>query len=67
VSNEEIIQSAFYALCESQSPSLSDDRKREALGRCWDILAAGAQQRKNHNVQTQQNNWVNGEERELSK
>ena len=67
MTSEEIIREAFFALCEYQNPSLSKDAKRAALGRCWEILAAGVRQEKNCESHNRANNWSYAEEKELAK
>lgn len=57
------IREAFDALCEHQSPSISEDRKQMALVRCWQILAAAVQADKPSRKIL--NNWVNGKESDL--
>ena len=41
MTNEEIIQAAYFAIAHSLSPSLTKAQQEEELGRCWKILSEG--------------------------
>ena len=64
MSDKEAIRAAFFALCEYQNPSLSKDKKRIALGRCWEILSNALHTEPTPSGRT--NNWSYGEEKELA-
>ena len=56
------IREAFDALCEYQSPSISEDRREMAIVRCWQILAAV---QADAPVTERLNNWEYGKEKEI--
>ena len=58
------IREAFDALCEYQSPSSSDERKKMALVRCWQVLATAIQP--GETSSNRLNNWRDGCEEELA-
>jgi hypothetical protein len=41
MSNEEIIQSAYFALARSMSPSLTKEQQKKELASCWEVLSEG--------------------------
>ena len=66
MSKEQIaIRQAFDALCDYQSPSLTNEQKNKALGRCWKILSSAVLKENSCSTGDCLNNWSYGEEKEI--
>ena len=59
MTDKETIREAFFALAESQNPSLTKDQQEKELGRCWEILfTATRANSEDEKAVDEKKNWV---------
>ena len=65
MTDRQVIQKAYLALCQYNSPSLTKKQKLDALGDCWSILSSAVLYPKPAESNNRLNSWVNGKEKDL--